>query len=155
MCRAQFIGVERVYVDAHEPCLGARRAKLSLQYASKIKSLQTSNIWQCLITNMKLIDVRPNAICTFGLHIKQFLTASNFSDVLETPLYFVLPPWCIKPAKIVLIWCIWRTIAQMHPFISSYSWKYETGTVITFRFIQMVHGMEILWLVLQFFHQTA
>ena len=38
----------------------------------------------------------------------------------------------------------------MHPFISSYSWKYETGTVITFQFIQMVHGMEILWLVLVF-----
>ena len=31
--------VESLYVDAHEPCLGARRAKLSLQYPSKIKSL--------------------------------------------------------------------------------------------------------------------
>ena len=31
--------VESLYVDAPEPCLGARRAKLSLQYASKIKSL--------------------------------------------------------------------------------------------------------------------
>ena len=29
--------VESLYVDAHEPCLGARRVKLSLQYASKIK----------------------------------------------------------------------------------------------------------------------
>ena len=30
--------------------------------------------------------------------------ASNidFSDLLETPSYFVLPPWCIKPPKIVL-----------------------------------------------------
>ena len=32
--------------------------------------------------------------------------------------------------------------------------KYETVTVITFLFIQMVHGMEMLWLVLQIFHQT-
>ena len=31
--------VECLYVDAHEPSLGARRAKLSLQYATKIKSL--------------------------------------------------------------------------------------------------------------------
>ena len=31
--------VESLYVDAHEPSLGARRAKLSLQYATKIKSL--------------------------------------------------------------------------------------------------------------------
>ena len=53
---------------------------------------------------MKLFDARPNAICTFDLRIKQFLTASNieFSDILETPSYFVLPPWCIKPPKIVL-----------------------------------------------------
>ena len=26
----------------------------------------------------------------------------DFSDILETPSYFVLPPWCIKPPKIVL-----------------------------------------------------
>ena len=31
-------------------------------------------------------------------------TASNidFSDILETPSYFILPPWCIKPPNIVL-----------------------------------------------------
>ena len=29
--------VESLYVNAHGPSLGARRAKLSLQYASKIK----------------------------------------------------------------------------------------------------------------------
>ena len=33
-------------------------------------------------------------------------------------------------------------------YTSSFSWKYETGTVITFLFIQMVHGMEMMWLVL-------
>ena len=31
--------VESLYVDAHTSCLGARGAKLCLQYASKIKSL--------------------------------------------------------------------------------------------------------------------
>ena len=36
--------------------------------------------------------------------IKQFLTASNIElyDILETPSYFISPPWCIKPPKIVL-----------------------------------------------------
>ena len=34
--------VESLYVDAHKPCLGARRAKLSLQYASKIVIAKTS-----------------------------------------------------------------------------------------------------------------
>ena len=41
---------------------------------------------------MKLFDARPSAIRTFGLRIKQFLTASNIelSDILETPSYFTL-----------------------------------------------------------------
>ena len=98
--------VESLYVDAHEPCLGARRAKLSLQYATKIKSLPKHPAHNAVFDNkyMKMFDARPNAIRTFGLRIKQFLTASNidFSDILETPSYFILPPWCVKPPKIVL-----------------------------------------------------
>ena len=70
--------------------LGPRCAKTSLQYASKIKSQDA------VFDNkyMKLFDARPNAIRTFGLRIKQFLSASNIelSDILETPSYFVLPP---------------------------------------------------------------
>ena len=71
--------VESLYVDAHEPCLGARRAKLSLQYASKIKSLPKHPAHNTVFDNkyMKSFDARPNAIRTFGLRIKQFLTASN------------------------------------------------------------------------------
>ena len=34
-------------------------------------------------------------IRTFGLRI-------DFSDILETPLYFVLPLWCVKSPKILL-----------------------------------------------------
>ena len=98
--------VESLYVDAHEPSLGARRAKLSLQYASNIKSLPKHPAHNTVFDNkyMKLFDARPNAIRTFGLRIKQFLTASNIelSDILETPSYFISPPWCIKPPKIVL-----------------------------------------------------
>ena len=45
-------------------------------------------------------------------------------------------------------------IVQMHLFINSYSWKYETNALITFLFIQMVHRIGILWLVLQSYHQT-
>ena len=47
--------VESLHVDAYEPCLGARRAKLSLQYTSKIKSLpKHPHIMQCgvMITNI-------------------------------------------------------------------------------------------------------
>ena len=53
---------------------------------------------------MKLFDGRPNAIRTFGLPIEQLLPASNIQilEILETPSYFILPPCCIKPSKIVL-----------------------------------------------------
>ena len=98
--------VESLYIDAHEPSLGARRAQLSLQYATKIKSLPNHPAHNAVFDNtyMKLFNARPSAIPTFGHRIKQFLTASNidFSDILETPSYFILPPWCIKPPKIML-----------------------------------------------------
>ena len=89
--------VESLYVDAHEPCLSARHAKLSLQYASKIKSLPKHP------THDRVFDNKYMEL--FGLRIKQFLTASNieFLDILETPSYFVLPPRCIKPPNIVLV----------------------------------------------------
>ena len=87
--------VESLYVDAHEPCLGARRAKLSLQYTSKIKSMPKHPTHNAVFDNkyMKLFDAKPSAIHTFGLRIKQFLTASNIelSDILETPFYVILP----------------------------------------------------------------
>ena len=148
--------VESLYVDAHEPCLSARRAKLSLQYASKIKSLPKHPAHNAVFDNkyMKLFDARSNAIRTFGLRIKQFLTASNIelSDILETPSYFISPPWCIKPRKIVLDLVHLkkdRTDASIYQQLFM-----EIRDMITFLFIQMVHGMEMLWLVLQFFHQT-
>ena len=82
--------VESLYVDTHEPCLSARCAKLSLQYASRIRSLPIQPRHDAVFDNkyMKLFDTRSNAIRTFGLRIKHFLTASNidFSDILETPL---------------------------------------------------------------------
>ena len=80
-------------------------AKLSLQYATKIKSLPKHPAHNAVFDNkyMKLFDARPSEIRNVGLRIKHFLTASNieFSDILETPSYFILPPWCIKPPKIV------------------------------------------------------
>ena len=55
---------ESLYVDAHQPCLGARRAKLSLQYASKITLLSKHPTHDAVFDNkyMKLVEARPNAI---------------------------------------------------------------------------------------------
>ena len=72
--------VESLYVGTHIPSLGARPAKLSLQYESKIKSLPKHPTHDAMFDNkyVKLFDARSNAIHTFGLRIKQFLTASKF-----------------------------------------------------------------------------
>ena len=68
---------ESLNVDAHEPCLGARCARLSLQYSTKIQSLPKHPTHDAVFDNryMKLFDARQSAIRTFGLRIKQFLTA--------------------------------------------------------------------------------
>ena len=88
--------LERLYVDAHEPSLGSRRAKSSHCPKHPTHDTVFDNKY------MKLFDARPNSICTFALLL--LLTASNIdiSDILETFSYFVLQPLCIKPPKIVM-----------------------------------------------------
>ena len=65
--------VEFLYIDAHEPSLGAKRAKYYLQYSSKIKSLPKYETHNAVFGTiyMKLFDARPNSIRTFGLRIKR------------------------------------------------------------------------------------
>ena len=52
--------VQSLYVDTHKPCLLVRGAKLSLQYASKIKSLPKHPTYDAVFDNkyMKLFDAR-------------------------------------------------------------------------------------------------
>ena len=80
--------------------LGARRAKLSLQYATNIKSLPKKPTHNTVFHNkyITLFDARPNAINTFGLRINQFLTVSNidFSDICKH-LHILCYHWYIKP----------------------------------------------------------
>ena len=151
--------VESLYFDAHEPCMDARRAKLSLQYASKIKSLPKHPIHDAMFDNifMKLFDARPDTIRTFGLRIKTFLTESNidFSDILETPSYFMLPPWCIKPPKIVL------DLVHLKKDRTDASVYQQLFMEIRDRYRENIpvytdgsRGMESMWLALRFVHQT-
>ena len=67
--------IDSVHVDAHEPCMGASREKLSLQYASKIKSMLQHSTHDAVFDNkyMKLFDAMLNAIHTYGLRINHFL----------------------------------------------------------------------------------
>ena len=95
--------VESLYVDAHEPCLGARRAKLSQQYASKIKSLPKHPAHNAVFDNkyMKLFDARPNAIRTFGLRIKQFLIDATLTDSFALRRASIRGDSCTSPVVVV------------------------------------------------------
>ena len=53
--------VDSLYVDAHEPSLDARREKLSLQYATKIKSLPKHHANNAVFDN-KYMKMRPSGV---------------------------------------------------------------------------------------------
>ena len=97
--------VESLFVDAHKPSLAARCTKLSLQYASGHKSMPTHPAHKLVFEakHVKLFYATPNAFCTFGLHIRQILSASNisFDRILETSQYLPISPWYIKTPDIV------------------------------------------------------
>ena len=63
---------------------------------------------------------------------------------------FVLPPWCMKPLKTVLD-LVYLKKDRTYAYVYQQRFmEIRAGTVITCLFIQMVHGMDILWFVLQF-----
>ena len=100
--------VESLYINAHKPCLGARRAKLSLQYASKIKLLPKHPAHKAMFDNkyMKLFDARPSVICTFGLRIKQFLTAYNIEFYWKYLQILSYHLGVSNHRRLCWIWCI-------------------------------------------------
>ena len=156
LCLGAFrtIPLESLYVDAHEPSLGVRRARLSLQYASKIKSLPKHPAHNAVFDNkyMKLFDARTSAIRTFGLRIKQFLIASNimFFWHFGNTFVFYLPTLVCQTTED----CAGFGASEKRSNRCNFSWKFETSTVITFLFIQTDHGMGMLWYVLRSFHRT-
>ena len=80
-----------------------------------------------------LFDARPNAIHTFGIRIKHFLTASNIDFVRHFGNTFI---FCVTTL-------VYQTtgdcagsggseekITQMHLFINCFSWKYERVPIL-------------------------
>ena len=97
--------------------------------------LNIPHMARCLITHIRRCFMQgrmPSVHLAFAL--SSFLTVSNidFSDISKTHTYFVLLPWCIKPPKIVLDLVHLKKDRIHQQFISRFSWKYQTGTVITF-----------------------
>ena len=109
------------------------------------------HVTQCLITNMNSLMWGQMLYVLLALYQVFFLLVYNIDslDILKIKILS-----CTIPLKIVLDQFIRRRIAQMHLFTCHFSWKYKTSTMIIFLFMQMVHGMGFLWLVLQFFYQT-
>ena len=127
--------VKNVYVDADEPSLGARRAKLSLSYDSKIKSLLKHSIHDAVFDNkyMKLFGARPNIILTVCLLIIQFLTTlifrhfgNTFIPCVTTLVYQTTNDCAGSDVSVK------QHIAQVHLFIRCFSRKYKKGTVIIY-----------------------
>ena len=57
--------------------------------------------------------------------------------------------------RLCWIWCIWRKIAQMHLFISNFSWKYEIGTMVIFLFIDVSRDGNFVACATVFLSNTA
>ena len=109
--------VDSLYVDAHESSLDARRAKMSLQYAIKIKSLLIHPAHNAMFDNKytMLFDV-PYVLLAF--------VSSNF-HVLPTLISRSI--WCIKPPKIVRKFgATEKDRKDTSIYIKNVSWKYVT-----------------------------
>ena len=106
--------IKSLYVDAHEPSLGDRRAKrlCNMLPRSGLFFLPNHPTHDAVLDNkyMKLFNAKSSALRTFGLRIEQFLTASNinFSDILKILSYFVS-----NHQRLYWIWCIWRRIIKV------------------------------------------
>ena len=88
---------------------------------------------------IKLFDAMPNAILTFGLHVKHFLSVNiDFLQHCENAFIFCFTTWYIGLLKIVL--------KKDH---------IDAGAMVTFLYIDTGHRMGMLWFVLQCIHQIS
>ena len=69
--------------------------------------------------------------------LQQWAKDNDFSDILEIPLFFILPPWCVKPPKIVLD----LVHLKKDQTDASIYQQFETSTMIAFLYIWEFCGM--------------
>ena len=60
-----------------------------------------------------------------------FASIIDFSDILETPSYFVLPPWCVKPTEDYAGSDPSERKKIYNVYIKSFSWKLKAFLFIT------------------------
>ena len=78
--------VESLYVEANEESLYRRRERLSLQYAIKLSSTPNNPTFDTVFRPKysEIFAIRPNAIPTFGLRIKDLIDEANINTRIST-----------------------------------------------------------------------
>ena len=80
--------IPSLYVEADEPSLSERRAKLSLQYITKLKSNPTNPAYECVFETMDatLFERKTTDISPLGIRMKDhILSADNpMEDIQPT-----------------------------------------------------------------------
>ena len=95
---------DSLLVEANEPSLNDRREKLSLQFASKLKSNRSNPTYNTVLrpNYFTLFQNKPNAIPTFGNRIAPTL---NFAGIkirnIQSNSILNIPPWTIKQPKVL------------------------------------------------------
>ena len=96
--------VESLYVEANEESLYRRRERLSLQYAIKLSSTPNNPTFDTVFrpTYSEIFAIRPNAIPTFGLRIKDLIDEANINiETIRQATIPESPPWQLESPLII------------------------------------------------------
>ena len=96
--------VESLYVEANEESLYRRRERLSLQYAIKLSSTPSNPTFDTVFRPKysEIFAIRPNAIPTFGLRIKDLFDEANINiETIRQATMPESPPWQLGSPLII------------------------------------------------------
>ena len=96
--------VESLYVEANEESLYRRRERLSLQYAIKLSSTPNNPTFDTVFRPKysEIFAIRPNAIPTFGLRIKDLIDEANINiETIRQATIPESPPWQLESPLII------------------------------------------------------
>ena len=96
--------MESLYSEAYKPPLKLRFTKLGLQYYSKLKSLPSNPVYDCIFNpkQQNLFEEREKTIKSFGLHMKHILEDRHFITKIHDTIQLSSPPWLLKQPVVIL-----------------------------------------------------
>ena len=96
--------VESLYVEANEESLYRRRERLPLQYAIKLSSTPNNPTFDTVFRPKysEIFAIRPNAIPTFGLRIKDLIDEANINiETIRQATMPESPSWHLESPLII------------------------------------------------------